>query len=138
MNTLASFLFLLATACATPTPNPDPLPAPSARLSASVPLAISELVAGPEQAWVVVPDGTLSCGKHFEPELGDAASKLEAAGVRVAESRHAHDGRMHAMACGMPTGGLKAYLIARKDLARALKSGFVDSAGFGKNPVRRN
>jgi hypothetical protein len=97
---------------------------------------VTDLVAGPGQAWAIELDGALSCGKKPPIPLQDGVSRLEKAGIKVADSRHVSDGRMHAMACGMPSGGVNAYLIAEGDLAAARKLGFKDLSFLERKDLR--
>ena len=74
--------------------------------------------------WVVKPDGARSCEKGSGQTLEKGAEELQAAKVRILESRKGHDGKMYAQVCGGPTGALNTFLIAREDLSQATALGY--------------
>jgi hypothetical protein len=76
--------------------------------------------------WVTRKDGATSCGTTQAQSLEEGASELQHNGVKVLSSRKGNDGKMHAQACGMPTGSLNAYQISRDDLPKALVLGFQE------------
>ncbi|MFL5813154.1 MAG: hypothetical protein ACJ763_06215 [Bdellovibrionia bacterium] len=76
--------------------------------------------------WVTRKDGATSCGTTQAQSLEEGASELQRNGVKVVSSRKGNDGKMHAQACGMPTGSLNAYQISREDLPKALVLGFQE------------
>jgi hypothetical protein len=76
--------------------------------------------------WVSRSDGSTSCGVTQGQALEVGAQELQKSGVKVLSSRKGNDGKMHAMSCGMPTGSLNEYQIARADLTQALALGFQE------------
>lgn len=76
--------------------------------------------------WITRKDGATSCGTTKAQTLEEGASELQRNGVKVLGSRKGNDGKMHAQACGMPTGSLNAYEISRDDLPKALMLGFQE------------
>jgi hypothetical protein len=76
--------------------------------------------------WVFRSDGATSCGVAPGQPLEVGTQELLQNGVKVLSSRKGNDGKMHAMACGMPTGSLNEYQISREDLPKALKLGFQE------------
>jgi hypothetical protein len=76
--------------------------------------------------WVSRSDGATQCGMTPVKSLEADASELQKSGVKVLSSRKGNDGKMHAMACGMPKGFLNVYEIPREDLPKALSLGFQE------------
>jgi hypothetical protein len=63
-----------------------------------------------------------------EPETLEAgAQELLKAGVKVLEQRKQDDGKMRIQVCGAPQGSGNAYRIAKRDLKRAKKLGFLSN-----------
>jgi hypothetical protein len=77
-----------------------------------------------DTVWVSRPDGGQSCSPKSGQALDEAATELKGAGIAVFESRKGNDGKMRAQMCGLPTGGLNSYRIAKADLAKAQALGF--------------
>jgi hypothetical protein len=94
---------------------------PQASQASGTPSAKSESL-----IWVTRKDGATSCGTSKGQTLDEGASELQRNGVRVLGSRKGNDGKMHAQACGMPTGSLNAYQISRDDLPKALVLGYQE------------
>lgn len=79
-----------------------------------------------DTVWVYRKDGGTACGTNKAQTLEQGATELSGSGARVLDSHKANDGKMHAMACGLPTGSMNAYQISRADLAKALSIGFIE------------
>lgn len=75
-----------------------------------------------DRVMVYKADGSLQCGqgKGLSPE--EMQKELE--GVKVYSAINRHDGDMHPMACGLATGQVNVYEIARRDLDLAKRRGF--------------
>ncbi len=78
-----------------------------------------------ETVWVMRLDGALQCGMAQPQSLEAGAQELMKAGVKVLEQRKQDDGKMRIQVCGAPQGTGNAYRIARRDVKRAKKLGFV-------------
>jgi hypothetical protein len=80
----------------------------------------SEPTTSEDKVWVISSDGKKSCSVLEMEGLEKGMRELAAAQIQVFESKKADDGKKHAMACGMPTGSVNAYLIMKQDLPKAL------------------
>ena len=78
-----------------------------------------------ETVWVMRSDGALQCGMAEPQSLEAGAQELMKAGVKVLEQRKQDDGKMRIQVCGAPQGTGNAYRIAKRDVKRAKKLGFV-------------
>ena len=91
----------------------------------------STIQAGPkapaETVWVMRSDGALQCGMAEPETLEAGAQELLKAGVKVLEQRKQNDGKMRIQVCGAPQGSTNAYRIAKRDLKRAKKLGFLSN-----------
>lgn len=82
--------------------------------------AVAETISTEDKVWVISSDGKKSCSVLESESLDKGKRELAAANIQVFDSRKANDGKMHAQACGMPTGSVNAYLIMKQDLPKAL------------------
>jgi hypothetical protein len=80
-----------------------------------------------ETVWVMRLDGALQCGMAEPETLEAGAQELLKAGVKVLEQRKQGDGKMRIQVCGAPQGSGNAYRIAKRDLKRAKKLGFLSN-----------
>jgi len=80
--------------------------------------------------WVARSDGGISCEPEKSISLEAGLKELQAAGVRVLDSKKGSDGMLRAQVCGAPTGSKNTYLIAESDLAKA-----TSIAGFKQLPT---
>jgi hypothetical protein len=83
--------------------------------------------AAAETVWVLRSDGALQCGMAEPETLEAGAQELLKAGVKVLEQRKQSDGKMRIQVCGAPQGSTNAYRIAKRDLKRAKKLGFLSN-----------
>lgn len=79
-----------------------------------------------DAVWVYRKDGGTACGLNKGQTLEQGAADLTKSGAHVLDSHKANDGKMHAMACGLPTGSMNAYQISRSDLPKAVSIGFIE------------
>jgi hypothetical protein len=82
--------------------------------------AVAETISTEDKVWVISSDGKKSCSVLETESVDKGMRELAAANIQVFESKKADDGKMHAQACGMPTGSVNAYLIMKQDLPKAL------------------
>jgi hypothetical protein len=87
--------------------------------------------AEPDLVWISKSDGSLQCEQGSGKKLETARAELEKSGVKVVEALSGNDGGMRIQLCGSPTGGQHEFRIARGDLEKALKLGFVLGLGDG-------
>lgn len=86
--------------------------------------------ASSEWIWIGRSDGTKSCDsaqtEKAKTTLALGAKELEAASVKVLESKKAKDGRMRMQVCGAPSGSMDSYRISKDDLGAAKRLGFEE------------
>lgn len=74
--------------------------------------------------WVMIADGSQSCGFKKGATLEESAELLKKADVKVLQSKKGTDGMMHVQMCGAATGKVNGYEISSSDFEKARKAGF--------------
>ena len=69
-------------------------------------------------------DGSLQCAMGKAIPLEEMQKELK--DIKVYSAKNKHDGLMHIMVCGSPTGKANVYEIDRVHLQNALKKGFKE------------
>jgi hypothetical protein len=78
------------------------------------------------KVWVQRADGSLQCGgeERAPVTLEETTRELKDLGLQVFQSVTAHDGKMRAQMCGLPTGKVIRVQILARDEAKAIQAGF--------------
>jgi hypothetical protein len=74
--------------------------------------------------WVSRSDGSQLCATDSGQSLEQGSADLKRAHITVVSSQKGSDTKMHAQACGLPTGHVNAYEINKSDLAKANVLGY--------------